>query len=458
LSVPVVVLIRLDHAFSFRIRHLKKPLKERIRRALTMLSLILAGETVFLPAFHLGRYFKTSLLSTYSIDEFQLGRLGAMYGAVAMASYVLGGPLADRWSPRKLLTASLVVTAAGSLYMATIPSFAGLRLLFGFWGMSTILIFWAPLIRATREWAGEDEQGRAFGILDSGRGLASAVIASVAAIGFAYMVGGEVPIDPARESAAIKKLVYSYGGYCLFAAACVWFFVPESKALADSGADVNQLAKLSVLRRLGYVLRLPAIWLLAVVIIAAYSAFKMIDNYGIYAEDAYGLTSTQSARLLSRISYVRVIAALGAGWIADRYLGVANSIQICFGLLIVSYGVFLFVTPNPGLVWLMIVNMIVSCLGFFALRGIYFALLEETGTPRELTGMSVGVISFIGFTPEIFMGPMTGWLIREARNNGEVIVGYNQIFWILIILSACGLSAAFALRWFKPKDDEATKT
>ena len=94
---------------------MKKPLKERCYRTLTMLSLILAGETIFLPAFHLGRYFKTSLLSTYSLDEFQLGRLGAMYGAIAMACYVLGGPLADRWSPRKLLTASLVVTASGSL-------------------------------------------------------------------------------------------------------------------------------------------------------------------------------------------------------------------------------------------------------------------------------------------------------------------------------------------------------
>ena len=120
---------------------MKKPIKKRVYRALAMLSLILAGETIFLPAFHLGRYFKTSLLATYSIDEFQLGSLGAIYGAIAMACYVVGGPLADRWSPRKLLTASLLVTASGSIYMATIPTFGGLRLLFAFWGMSTILFF-----------------------------------------------------------------------------------------------------------------------------------------------------------------------------------------------------------------------------------------------------------------------------------------------------------------------------
>ncbi|MGI9515532.1 MAG: MFS transporter [Pirellulaceae bacterium] len=422
-----------------------------------MVSLILAGETIFLPAFHLGRYFKTSLLSSFSIDEFQLGRLGAMYGAIAMACYVLGGPLADRWSPRKLLTVSLIATAMGSLYMATFPSFEGLRLLYAFWGVSTILVFWAPLIRATREWAGDDEQGRAFGILDSGRGLASAVIASIAAIGFAALVGHETPIDPAQEAAAIRKLVFSYGGYCLFAAVCVWFFVPESAPGAESDAGALEVSRLGVMRRLALVLRIPAIWLLMVIIIAAYSAFKMIDNYGLYTEDAFGLTPTQSARLISRLSYIRVLAALGAGWIADKYLGVANSIQVCFGLLIASYLVFLLITPGPGLIWLMIVNMIVSCLGFFALRGIYFALLEESGTPHALTGTAVGVVSFVGFTPEIFMGPMTGWLIREARQNGDVLFGYQQIFWILTILAACGMLAAYALRWFKTGDKQAQK-
>ena len=69
------------------------------KRALTMLSLILAGETIFLPAFHLGRYFKSSLLTTFSIDEFQLGQLGGVYGIFATFCYFLGGPIADRWPP-----------------------------------------------------------------------------------------------------------------------------------------------------------------------------------------------------------------------------------------------------------------------------------------------------------------------------------------------------------------------
>ncbi len=111
-----------------------------------------------------------------------------------------------------------------------------------------------------------------------------------------------------------------------------------------------------------------------------------------------------------------------------------------------SYVTFLLVTPSRSLVSLMIVNMAVSCAAFFALRGIYFALLEESDTPSELTGTAVEVICFVGFTPEIFMPPLTGWLISDARSCGNVLAGYDRIYWILIALSLLGLLAAGGLR------------
>jgi len=428
---------------AFRDHAMKGQLDRRHLRSLTMLSLILAGEAVFILPYHPGRYFKTRILSTFGIDEFQFGQLGAVYGAVAMACYLLGGPLADRFSPRKLMSVSLVATGLGGLYMSTIPSFGGLYVLFAFWGATTILAFWAPLIRATRQWGGEQGQGRAFGILDGGRGLASALLATIAVHAVGMMVGGS---DPASDAAAIRTVLISYGTCCFAAAACVWFFVPDPKPVASRTADERRTDRALALRRLAFVVRSPAVWLQTVVIIAAYSTFRMFDNYGLYSEDAFGLTPDDSEDLIAYLSYMRVAAALAAGWIADRFLKVAPSIQLCFGLLIAAYAVFLFVPPIHGVVWLLIANMAVSCAAFYGLRGIYFALLEESGTPRELTGTAVGVICFVGFTPDIFMPLLTGWLIREARASGNVLAGYDQIFWFLIVLSLIGLLAAAALR------------
>ncbi len=421
-----------------------------------MFSLIMAGETIFLPAFHLGRYFKSSLLTTYGIDEFQLGQLGAIYGVFATVCYFLGGPLADRWSPKKLMVLSLLVTGLGSIYMASIPSFPGLCVLFGFWGVTTILAFWAPLIRATRDLAGKDGQGRAFGILDGGRGLASAVIASVAAYAFTAMVAGDAAANPSLETLAVKRLVLSYAAYCGLAACCVWWFVPDPAPVANEDDVLRLPKKIPLGLRLLIVLRSPAIWLQAVIIIAAYSAFKMIDNYGLYAQDAYGLSRSESAQLIANISYVRVGAAILAGWIADRVMGVRATIQVCFGFLLLAYATLLSVPPSQDLRWLLVANFVISCIGFFALRGIYFALLEDSGIPRRLTGTAVGIISFVGYAPEIYMGPLTGWLIREARADGNVLVGYQRIFTILFALCLAGVLAAWALRWFGGKKRQAT--
>src|SRR3546814_4331700 len=75
----------------------------------------------------------------------------SVYGMVAMASYFFGGPLADRFAARTLIVLALVATASGGIVFATIPSISVLTLLYGFWGLTTILLFWAALIRATRE-------------------------------------------------------------------------------------------------------------------------------------------------------------------------------------------------------------------------------------------------------------------------------------------------------------------
>ena len=63
---------------------------------------------------------------------------------------------------------SLVATAFGGIYMATIPSQIGLAMLFAYWGITNILLFWSAMLRATRKWGGKFAQGRAFGMLDGG--------------------------------------------------------------------------------------------------------------------------------------------------------------------------------------------------------------------------------------------------------------------------------------------------
>jgi hypothetical protein len=64
-----------------------------------------------------------------------------------------------------------------------------------------------------------------------------------------------------------------------------------------------------------------------------------------------------------------------------------------------------------------------------------------------LTGTAVGVISFIGYTPDIFSGPLIGVLLDN--NPGEL--GHQLVFVVLGIFSIIGLIAAIGFKRFVNK-------
>ena len=140
--------------------------------------------------------------------------------------------------------------------------------LYGFWGLTTILLFWAALMRATREWGGEAQIGRAYGILDGGRGLAAAVLASVMVAVFASLLPTDVAsATMAERSAAFGQVIWIVTGLTLASAVLVWFSVPEAKPVSAAEPRLT----LAGVRR---VIAMPAVWLQAVIIVCGYVGFK----------------------------------------------------------------------------------------------------------------------------------------------------------------------------------------
>ncbi|MEO1495887.1 MAG: MFS transporter [Planctomycetota bacterium] len=412
------------------------------RRLIALATLILAGEAIFVPPYHPGRYFRTTLLDAFGIDEFQLGEAQAWYGLAAMICYALGGPLADRFSPRLLMAGSILATGLGSLYMATLPSLFGLKCLFAYWGASTILAFWSPLARATRALGGEGGQGKAFGVVDGGRGF----VALCVAVASTAVVGGFLADTPdgTRPStddtvSAMRWLMIGYTAFSVVAAVVVWCGVPRSL-----GAGKQKGPKLSAATLAG-LLKRPAIWLQAAVVLTAYCAFKTFDYYGHYCEDLYGLSKAQSSMLTAWLTGLRIVAAFGAGWVADRFFGAAGTARLCFGLSAVAFGL-LYAAPAGGWFALVVGNLAVAWSASCALRGVYFATLQESSVPASLTGSAAGLVSFVGFTPDIFWPLLAGWLVESAREAGDVAAGYQRLWLLLAGLAIAGLVAAAFLR------------
>ena len=90
-------------------------------------------------------------------------------------------------------------------------------------------------------------------------------------------------------------------------------------------------------------------------------------------------------------------------------------------------------------------NFFASYTAVFALRGVYFALLEENRTPLHLTGAAVGMVSLIGYTPDIFFAPIAGRILDA--NPG--IEGHHNYFLFLASIMLAGFAAVVWLVWLR---------
>jgi len=406
-----------------------------MKRITQITILILAGEMIFSLPFHTARFFRPTLLEVFGFSNTNLGDVFAVYGITAMLAYFPGGVIADIYSARKLLTLSLVMTAAGGLYMATIPTGVSLALLYGYWGVTSILLFWAAMLKATRDWGGNLSQGKAFGILDGGRGLVAAAFA-VFAVGFmaSFMPANVDLATPEEQRTALQNVILLYSAATATIAILTWFLLPDT----DPAPSSSSLAR--SMNGAFAALRKPIVWAKAGVIICAYCGYKGLDNLSLYAVQVLGMNEVEGARLFAYTSYLRPLAAVVAGILADRFVA-SRTIGLTFVVLVVSFGLLSLAIPAGSWLPIIYANIFVSAFAVFAIRGIYYALLQETKTPSGLTGTTIGIMSFIGYTPEIFFAPIAGRILDASPG----LPGHQNYFLFLAAISLVGLAVVIGL-------------
>ncbi len=408
----------------------------KLKRSFILITLMITGEFIFLMPFVVARIFRPTFLKVFEITNLQLGTAFSLYGAIAMISYFAGGPIADRFSPRKLLILSLLLTASSGFFMATIPSIIGLTILYGVWGLSTILLFWAAYVKVTREFGGETTQGRAFGMVDAGRGFVAALLATISVFLFdAFLPVSAESATLGQISKALSNIIVIYCGLIVGSAFLVWRAFPS-----------NDTSKESLSQKLSFdgvkqVIKRRTIWMQALTILCAYVGYKCTDDFSLYASDVFGYDDVNAAHIGTISFWVRPMAALAAGFLGDRFL-CSKMVSVCFaiiilGSLVISSG---FLQPDMGL--FIILTIACTSAGIYGARGLYFALFQEANLPLIYTGSAVGFVSVLGYTPDIFMGPLMGYILDSSPG----VVGHQNLFGVLAIFGVIGLVTSIIFR------------
>ena len=387
---------------------------------------MLAAESIYILPYVLARVFRPTFLDVFNLTNLELGGLFSIYGVVAFFSYLYGGVLADRYSPRKLLSISLIFTSLGGLIMMTYPSYLIMQLLFAYWGFTTVFIFWAPMLKATRAIGGVKMQGKTFSFLDGGRGVVASSIGLIGVLIFSVLITKDVSSLTLSEKQEVFKYVIGASSLIVFIIGIVVYAYLKIELKDDE--------KIGNIKSLLELAKLKSVWLISFIILCAYMGYKITDVYSLYASEVMLFDEINAARVGALQQYLRPIVCISVAFFTDKNGNINN---ILIGFFVMMLGSILFASGliKVSMNILFFISLIIVATGTYAIRGLYFSILKDGKIPYILSGTAIGLISIVGYSPDIFATPLYGYVL----DNFPGIRGHQYVYLILFISSIVGI-------------------
>ncbi len=416
---------------SIRFKLKDQPIKKGSVLSITLL--ILSGELIYLLPYVLPRIFRPTFLEVFNLNNLQLGSLFSVYGIIALLSYVYGGVISDKFQPKKLMSYSLFFTSFGGLVLASYPSYFVLQILYGYWGFTTVFLFWGAMIKATRVWGGTDNQGQAFGFLDGGRGLVAASMGSLGILIFSVFLINDIELTSLTERKEAFRYVILFSSFMIFLTGLWVLFFMDS----NQKDQKNNVISSNSFSNIKTVLKIQSVWLIMIIIISAYVGYRVTDIYSLYASDVMFFNQIEAANVSSLQLYLRPLVCILIAMLADKssyiYFIIFGFVTMLIGSTIFAFGI---VQLNMNFVFYL--SLIIVATGTYAIRALYFSIMQEGRIPLVLTGTAVGLISVVAYTPDIFAPPIFGYFLDKYPG----LLGHQYVFTISVLFSILGLLAS----------------
>ncbi|EBB5749227.1 MFS transporter [Salmonella enterica] len=392
--------------------------------------LILGGGTIFKLS-SMKDVFYVPMQADWGLTNTQIGFGFTVYAIVQTVGLFSSLYIADRFSKKILLPVGLIGVGLCGAYLTTLPSFSGYLIAFGAMAFFGEVVYWPVLLKAARLLGTRDEQGRMFGFLEAGRGVVDVLIASGALFVFVHFGEGKTGMQ--------AGLVY-YTLVTILVGIITYFIVDSDDR--SSSRDVEDVNK-QVFTGIKNVIKSPNLWLASFCIFFVYSAYCGLTYFIPFLKDIYALpVALVGAYGIINQYGLKMVGGPVGGFLADK---IAHSpvIYLKWTFLISAIAMLLFIQlPHDSMnVYL----GMAATLGFgaiiFSQRAIFFAPMDEIGTPREFAGSAMAFGCIIGYMPSMFAYTLYGSLL----DNFSGIQGYNYVFSVMVAFSLLGFVCATLL-------------
>lgn len=356
------------------------------------------------------------------------GNLVSVYGIMNVIFYLPGGIIADKVDPKKLLVFSMISSGALGLWMATWPGYSMLMLIHALWSVTTVLTFWSSSIKVMNMLSSRDDQGKMFGLLEGGRGLVGLGVNAAFLAMFAYFAG-----QAGGDVKGITIVVIGVSILMILDGVALAFLLPKT----DTSTATNSSIKDSIIA-MGKSFTKPITWALAAIIFTCSAIGASASYYAPYLQ-GIGMTVVMASTFaVLRGQATTIVAAPIAGF-ASKKFGRSSFVMLiaCIGLVIMALLLRFIPASNTVLIFLMVI-MVLSTFFFASNRAVYWAIIDEADTPKNMVGSVVGVASLVGYLPDTFIHTLFG----SYLDNNDASVAYGKIFTFCIGCAVLGLLAS----------------
>ena len=385
-----------------------------------LIILAIAGSLIYgLPYFR--TYYYDAYLSAYNLTNIQMGSLGSIFGVFGMVSYLFGGVVADFISPKKLISISLILTGVAGFFHLVANSYATLLIIYLVWGFTALFAFWPALVKGIRSLASSDEQGKAYGFMEAGRGVTNAVHLAIALaiINAVSRNTGSSEIN----AAGLKGGIVFYSVVVIVLGVLVLLFFKDPQT-SDQSERFNFKQVLTVIR-------LPQVWILCLILCCTYVMNMSYSYFNPYATSTLGVAMVGGTIVTIMADYIRPFASVGGGILADR-LGRPRIMTI--GFAIMAAGTFAIALFPAMSVPVFVILCAIIYVGMYCNYGIVFSLMDDGGIPMEVSGTAIGLISTIGYLPEVFC-PFLAGVVLDTYSEA----GYKHYFLAMGVIMLIGI-------------------
>ena len=360
----------------------------------------------------------------------QFGMSMSLYGTLAAILYIPGGWLADRISHKVLFTSSSIGCGLLGIWLSTMPSFEATMLIHGLLAVTNIGMFWPAMTKAISLLDQNDGQGKMFGLFEGTRGV------------FVLLVW-LLLMQVFERFGGISSVIFTLSAASILCGVVSFF-------LMESNNDASMTSDASIMKDMKAAIKFPGTWLCGISIFMIYTTYACSSYMQAYGQTILGLSAVAAGYVgILRKDVIRLGAAPIAGFLSKAVGGKSAVVIAGFDILCIAAMVVLLGLPiTPAFMMISIVVTLVISFGVNAMRGLYYAIIGEAGTPLKIYGAVSGLAMFLGFMPDAFNATLCGYLLDKFPGAA----GYRYIFLFMLACFVVCFVVLIALIKFTKKN------